>query len=206
MNKYKLKLVWLLVIAIGFLGFFLILSKPKQKEIKQDLVRSKSVCDEMLKGQKIDPVKKFEGIPAPVNFSKFPKAKLFYTVITEGAASGPNYGGHFTFIHWGGGTSCFSYAIVDSITGNIISYSGGENLFVSRSPSSSLESRLLVINKIEPNSKLRAISLEEAVEYLGYLASASRKYYIIEEKDDGNIWLNEICSENVLDGIYSEVQ
>lgn len=209
LGSHKLNLTYLFVVVVGFAVFFLIFPKPESKEDKQVLVKSKSVCDDILKNEKMDPVVKFEGTPAPVNFSRFPEAKLFYTVITEGAASGPNYGGHFTFIHWGCGTDCFSYAIVDSITGDIISYSGGENLRVTWPPSSySLESRLLVINKIEPDSKLRSKSLGEAIEDLGYLASAPREYHIITESDwdGGHIWLNNVCTENVLDGLYSEVQ
>lgn len=204
MDQHKFKTIYFLIITLGLVGLFLILSKPKSKEDKQVLVKSKPVCEEILKNEEIDPVKKFEGTPAPVNFSDFPEAKRFYTVITEGAASGPNYGGHFTFISWGCGTDCFSYAIVDSITGDIVAYPGSANMFITYPPSYSLESRLLVINKIEPDSKFRSKSLEEAIEYLGFLAGAPREYHIITESDwdGGHIWLNNICSENVLDGLY----
>jgi hypothetical protein len=201
------KTIYLPIAAIGLIGFFIIFSKPKPKEVKQDLVRSKSVCDEMLKGQKIDPVKKFEGIPAPVNFKKFPEAKRYYTVITESASSGPNYAGHFTFISWGCGMGCFQYAIVDSITGNIIVYNGKPTeFFVSPSRTFSINSRLLIINPLKDSLVKEAISLNDLIDKVGYDASLEREYYIIEEENDGRIRLNKVCSENVLEGLYSEVQ
>lgn len=61
----------------------------------------------------------FKGTPAPVNFTTKSEAKKFHTVITEGAARGPNFAGHYTFIYWGCGSSCQSSVVVDAITGKI---------------------------------------------------------------------------------------
>ncbi|MFH1971291.1 MAG: hypothetical protein ABIJ05_02820, partial [Patescibacteria group bacterium] len=93
-SLHKFKSIYFLIIALSLASFFIVLSKPKPKEVKQDLVRSKSVCDKILKDEELDLVKKLVGKPALVNFSYFPEAKEYYTVITEGAASGPNYAGH----------------------------------------------------------------------------------------------------------------
>lgn len=212
MNRYKFKAIYLLITVMFFVGFSFIFYKPTQKEIKQDLVRSKSVCDEMLKSEKLDPVKKFEGAPAQVNFSRFPEAKRYYTVITESAASGPNYAGHFTFVSWGCGTGCFQYAIVDSITGDIIAFNDNPTEFFvypfsdASHQTFSIDNRWLVFNAKNPLAMRDALSLEDLVDKMGYQAGLERKYYIIKEEDDGNIWLDEICSENVLDGLYSEIQ
>lgn len=202
MNRYKFKFIYLLVIALGLAGLFLIFPKSKPKEVKQVLVKSKSVCDEILKNEKMDPVVKFEGTPAPVNFSKFPKAKQYYTVITEGATSGPNYAGHFTFVSWGCGTSYFSYAIVDLITGDIVAYPGYCTEFIAL-PSYDIDSRLLVFNPKDPLTKLDGRNIEDLISDFGYLAGSEREYYLIKESDS-YVRLDKICSENVLDGLYSE--
>lgn len=204
MDRHKFKPVYLLaIVIISLTSFFLFLSRLKPKESKRDLVNSISVCDVMLVGKELDPVKKLEGTPAPVNFSTFPKAKLFYTVITQGATSGPNYAGHFTFISWGCGTSYFSYAIVDSITGDIVTYPGYCTEFIAL-PSYDIDNRLLVFNPKESLTKLDGRNIKDLISDFGYLAGSEREYFLIKEDTDGHVRLDKICSENVLDGIYSE--
>lgn len=80
--------------------------------------------------------------PAPVDFDSAPDARTFTTRITNGAAEGPNFAGHYTVISWGCGTSCLSYAIVDAQSGAIISYGLGSQFGASYQ----LNSRLLILD------------------------------------------------------------
>lgn len=47
------------------------------------------------------------------------RARLFRTVIREGAKTGPNFAGHYTAVAWGCGLGAFSLAVVDSKTGKV---------------------------------------------------------------------------------------
>jgi hypothetical protein len=87
---------------------------------------------------------KFEGQPAPVNFSTDPDALRFVTAITEGAEKGPNFAGHYTVISWGCGTECESGVIVDAQTGAISSS------FVTELGSEfRIDSNLFIVNPLE---------------------------------------------------------
>mgnify|MGYP001566837006 CR=1 FL=1 len=205
MGQRKIKTIYLLIATIGLIGFLLILFKQRQKDVKQVLIKSTSVCDEILKDYELEPVKRFEGTPAPVNFTKFPEAKQYYTVIIESAALGPNYAGHFSFISWGCGTSNFSYAIVDLITGDIVAYPSYCTEFIAL-PSYDIDSRLLVFNPKDQLIKLDGRNITDLISNFGYLAGSEREYYLIKEKSDSSVWIDKICSENVLDGVYSESQ
>jgi len=58
--------------------------------------------------------------PAPVALNSNPKARTYRTVLKEGAAKGPNFAGHYTVVVWGCGSSCVTFAIVDSLTGRVV--------------------------------------------------------------------------------------
>ena len=62
--------------------------------------------------------KAFAGKPAAVKLIT-KKARMNRTVLREGAAGGPNFGGHYTVVTWGCGSSCVQFAIVDAISGNV---------------------------------------------------------------------------------------
>ena len=61
----------------------------------------------------------YDGKLAEPNFTTNPEAKMFVTRITEGCKEGVNFGGHYTIIYWGCGTSCQYGVIVDRKTGHI---------------------------------------------------------------------------------------
>jgi hypothetical protein len=45
-------------------------------------------------------------------------ARRFRSVLRAGAATGPNFAGHYTVVTWGCGVACAGLAIVDSATGH----------------------------------------------------------------------------------------
>src|SRR5262249_54869459 len=47
------------------------------------------------------------------------RARMFRTVIRNGAEKGPNFAGHYTIVSWGCGTACVTVAIVDAISGEV---------------------------------------------------------------------------------------
>jgi hypothetical protein len=59
----------------------------------------------------------------PVDLSSADGASRFRTVLREGAARGPNFAGHYTVVHWGCGSPCVSFAIVDASTGSVYMHS-----------------------------------------------------------------------------------
>jgi hypothetical protein len=61
---------------------------------------------------------RYRGKPAPVRLVT-QQARMYRTVLREGARHGPNFAGHYTIVTWGCGTSCLEFAIVDARTGNV---------------------------------------------------------------------------------------
>jgi len=45
--------------------------------------------------------------------------RLFRTTIRRAAQKGPNFAGQYAIVHWGCGSSCFSFVIVDVATGRV---------------------------------------------------------------------------------------
>jgi hypothetical protein len=61
---------------------------------------------------------RYNGEPAsPILQSK--RARLYRTVIREGAKQGPNFAGHYTVVAWGCGLASYSLAVVDAISGSV---------------------------------------------------------------------------------------
>ncbi len=67
------------------------------------------------------PVRKsaiFKGTPArPLLDSK--RARLYRTVLRQGAKEGPNFAGRYTIVTWGSGLGVFSMAVVDAKSGKV---------------------------------------------------------------------------------------
>jgi hypothetical protein len=61
----------------------------------------------------------FRGKPAAVALAGNRDARQFRTVLTAGAAKGPNFAGHFTIVGWGCGSACLTWAIVDAASGKV---------------------------------------------------------------------------------------
>jgi len=145
---------------------------PKQEHVvSKD--ETKSACDERLENLPGKAVEKFEGTPKLVDFTTLSEAKTFYTVITKAVASGSNFAGHFTLAGWGCGTDCFGYAIIDTKTGEIVTYSVANDSY--HLQSYSLDSRVLVLEPV--------------------YAGQERKYYKIVEVQDGKSHLELACTE-----------
>jgi len=197
-------IIFLFVFVALILGVILIylVQIKKTKEIKQsELVISQSVCDELIKQMELIPVKKFDGKLAKVDFLTNPDAKSFYTSITTQASEGPNFAGHFNFASWGCGTDCVGFAVVDSNTGKIVRYVPFDE--DGNSYSYDINSRILVLNPKKDFEKYQGKTLEEISQNDDFLTGHIRKYYELVEGSDGEIWLDKLCTENVLDGIYS---
>ena len=48
-----------------------------------------------------------------------PRARKYRTVLKEGAQRGPNFNGHYRVVHWGCGTNCIEWAVVDFGSGRV---------------------------------------------------------------------------------------
>lgn len=119
-NIYKILFYLLLIPYILFAIYLFWPVKDKEKqEIPQD---ARSACQKELEATSND-VERFDGVSKSVNFSNFPEAKTYYTMITKSVEDGSNFAGHFTIARWGCGTDTLAYSIVDNKTGDIIAYS-----------------------------------------------------------------------------------
>ncbi len=189
----------ILIVTLTILFTRLFLNKTK--EVKHELNISKSVCDEVMKSVDLEPVQKFEGTPAKVNFKGDKWLYQFRTTVSEQVASGPNFAGHFTFVQWGCGTNCLANAIIDSITGNRVLTNNV--VFENLKPSFNINSRLLVFNPKDDLVNLKGKKIEEIIKQNDFIYELGREYYELVENSDGYVWLNKLCSENILDGIYA---
>lgn len=120
-NIYKLLFCILLISSILFVIyiFWTFRDKEEGQDVAQDI---QSICQKELETTN-DVIEVFNGIPKPVNFSNFPEAKRYYTMITKSVKEGSNFAGHFTVARWGCGTDTLAYLVVDNKTGDIIAYS-----------------------------------------------------------------------------------
>jgi hypothetical protein len=148
-NNQKLALIMVLILA-----FFLLKSRKQEdthREVKPPEKPIVKVIDEPT-----TPV--FEDFPtdesatgtlAKVDFSGNNPALQFRTQITKTAAKGPNFAGRYTVVTWGCGSACQQTAIVDEVTGKIVSF----NLMTSGGVDYRLNSRLLIAHTSSPNAK-----------------------------------------------------
>ena len=66
---------------------------------------------------------RFYGPPHAINFSSNPAAREYRTVLTRGAALGPNFNGHYTIISiWVTNAQALLTSIIDARTGKILIY------------------------------------------------------------------------------------
>lgn len=195
------KLLFLtIVIVFSFIAGFLTFleTKSNQKEYT-----SVSICDEIVikVNTKVEP---YAGEIADVNFDSLPDAKLFQTTIAEQTAEGPNFAGHYTVATWGCGTECQGFAIVDSITGDIVKYEPSIDHQVSAGLSFNLDSNLLVLNPKSDNREyldsIKGSSVSEMVAD-DFEAHKARIYFQLIKNND-EAYLRKLCVENILDGQF----
>ncbi len=60
----------------------------------------------------------FAGKPAPVRIETR-EARMFRTVLRDGAKGGPDFAGHYTVVVWGCGADSLSLAVVDARNGKV---------------------------------------------------------------------------------------
>lgn len=101
----------------------------------------------------------FRGTPAPVDVASAEGARAFRTVLREGAAKGPNFAGRYTFVQWGCGSPCQSFAIVDARTGRV-TWGGGS---LSVGAAYRLDSELLIANPPERWLELYGADAADAI-------------------------------------------
>jgi len=69
--------------------------------------------------QDFPPSEIFNGKPAPPRLATA-RDRQFRSRIREGAATGPNFAGHYTIVEWGCGAGCVSMTLVDAKNGTIL--------------------------------------------------------------------------------------
>jgi hypothetical protein len=110
----------------------------------------------------------FTGPPAPVDLASAAGARRFRSALAEGARKGPNFAGRYTYVQWGCGSPCQSFAIIDARTGRVTF--GPHSLSVGAAYR--LDSELLIANP--PEHWLESYGAD-AVDAVG--GSASSLYY-----------------------------
>ena len=84
---------------------------------------------------------------ARVNLSSNRLAREYRTALRLGAATGPNFAGHYTVVDWGCGSSCNECAVVDARTGKVFSddrMNGAKTGYAYRR-----DSNLFIVNPVE---------------------------------------------------------
>lgn len=60
----------------------------------------------------------FKGKPAPVRIEGR-EARMFRSILRDGAKNGPDFAGHYTVVVWGCGADSFSLAVVNACDGKV---------------------------------------------------------------------------------------
>ena len=186
-SRSKLLVLPLTFIIVGIIAYQPIInivrpsSTPQYDEvITSDANDNESICEQLLRDRDRLSVDRYEGAPKPVNFNTWPEAEKYTTVINQAVSSGPNFAGHFTLASWGCGTDCFGYALVDTVTGNIVTYSPVHESY--HLGDCSIDSQILV--------------------FVPVYSGQERKFYELQEKDDGEYTLELICTEISTENMY----
>lgn len=79
-------------------------------------------CDQEPQFEKYSALETYQGKMAAIDFSSYPEAEQFRTILRAGLSRGPNFSGHYAVIEWGCGTSCQTHAIVDVTNGKIVEF------------------------------------------------------------------------------------
>lgn len=133
----------------------------------------------------------YEGPITKVNFEgNFPEARMFRTKINEALAMGPNFAGHYTVATWGCGSGCQEHAVVDAMTGNIISFGLTTEMGVKYYPNS----RILITNPKESFPVVGESDMTPA-EIAMTWSRIPREYYELTE-NNGTAYLQKVCTEN----------
>jgi hypothetical protein len=92
--------------------------------------------------------------PAPVQFTSADYGGMYRTRLREGAATGPNFAGHFTVVTWGCGTGCQIAAVVDARTGRL----SEQTLLTANGLQFRRDSRLLYVDPPTPEQPANCAS------------------------------------------------
>lgn len=118
-NIYKLLFYILLV---PYILFAVYLFWPVKDEVNQDTTQdNQSTCQKELEATSSD-TDEYNGVSKPVDFSDFPDAKTYFTMITKAVEGGVNFAGRYTLAMWGCGTDCRGFSVINVETGKVIAY------------------------------------------------------------------------------------
>jgi hypothetical protein len=140
-------------------------------------LNSESNCSDKLIGLVDVQIDKYDGDNSEVDFKTNPDASLFKTNIINTSNLGPNFAGKYSLAHWGCGTSCVGYSIVNAETGKIVQYSPVNEEYT--------------LGSFEVTSNL--LTLEPAN------AGMDRKYFMIKDTTSGETELILACKETVIE-------
>lgn len=180
----------------------------KSEEIK--VVYSKSLtCDEVLKRQQARQATSTDALLVPYagtratepDFSIFPEAEKYKTIITVALRGGVDFAGRFAVVEWECGTNCQDHAVVDVETGQVVAF-GLETEF---GVSFSRDSTLLVTNPVENMPELSDNPYEMETTALS-IARLPREYFRLTHDVLSNTrYLVRECVESSATG-YIEVE
>lgn len=119
-NTYK---ILFYVLLVPYILFVIYLFWPAKKEENQDTTTQdiQSTCQKELEATNNN-IDEYDGVPKPVDFSDFPDAKTYFTMITKAVERGANFAGSYTLAIWGCGTDCRGFSVINVETGKVIAY------------------------------------------------------------------------------------
>lgn len=114
-------------IAIVSLAFALsLLSHGRQVQNSSEcrLVRASDLFDAQAPTFDAYPVIRERVDDPRLDLNSNPIARRYRTVLRLAVSEGPNFAGHYRLVHWGCGTSCAMFAVVNLRTGQVITLKG----------------------------------------------------------------------------------
>jgi hypothetical protein len=114
-------------IAIVSLTFALsLLSHERQAQDSSEcrLVKASDLVDAQAPTFVSYPVIREKVANPKLDLNSNPVARRYRTVLRLAMPEGPNFAGHYRLVHWGCGTSCAMFAVVNLRTGRVITLKG----------------------------------------------------------------------------------
>lgn len=125
-----------------------------------------------------------EGAPKYPDYSFELEASRFQSVINKAVDSETNFAGHYTVATWGCGTDCFGYAVVDLLSGEVVTFNpANENYNIS---GLDISGRYMILNPV--------------------MSGQDKKYYKLSEyrnySDEIESIFNLVCTEKSTRDMY----
>ncbi len=111
---------WIVLVSVLLIPSIASLGQQVQAPSECRLIKAADLVDPLAPSFDAYPVFREEVANPRLNLASNPIARKYRTVLRLAITEGPNFAGYYRLVHWGCGTSCAMFAVVNLKTGRVI--------------------------------------------------------------------------------------